>query len=390
MPTDDGPHAAADPNGTGEHGSLDALRDRLDAVDASLLDLIAERLRLSAEVARRKAASGSALFRREREEDVIAARRASGRSRGIDPELCEDVFRRLILESHKWQSAIIRESSGVDRKKVAIIGGEGAMGSFLARFLGEQGHDVVVADVDTDVTPERAAGAADAVIVSVPIRATEEVIRRVGPLVREGGLLMDVTSLKQAPVRAMLESSRCEVIGAHPMFAPSVGSVHRQVVALCPARGERWLEWVRGVLLSQGAEIIVCTPEQHDRAMSVIQVLRHAATIAFGRALHQLGVDIEDSLRYSSPIYRLELIMTGRLFGQDPELYADLGLGNPHRRRAVDALEAAVEGIAEIVRTGDRDGFIAEFEKVASYFDGFSERAMAESGALIQRMVERM
>jgi len=321
---------------------------------------------------------------------VIVARRASGRSRGIDPELCEDVFRRLILESHKWQSAIIRESRGVERKKIAVVGGAGAMGSFLARFLGEQGHDVVVADVDTDVTPERAAGEADVVIVSVPIRVTEEVIRRVGPLVREDGLLMDVTSLKEAPVRTMLEASRCEVIGAHPMFAPSVGSVHRQVVALCPARGDRWPGWVRGVLLGQGGEVIECTPEEHDRAMSVIQVLRHAATIAFGRALRDLGVDIDESLRYSSPIYRLELIMTGRLFGQDPELYADLGLGNAHRREAVDALEAAVEGIAEIVRTGDRAGFVAEFEKVASYFDGFSARAMTESGALIQKLVERM
>jgi len=64
MPTDYGPHAAADPEGTSERESLDALRDRLDAVDASLMDLIAERLRLSAEVARRKASSGTALFRR--------------------------------------------------------------------------------------------------------------------------------------------------------------------------------------------------------------------------------------------------------------------------------------------------------------------------------------
>ncbi|MEM0984052.1 MAG: bifunctional chorismate mutase/prephenate dehydrogenase [Planctomycetota bacterium] len=369
---------------------LASLRSKLDRVDEKLCDLVAERLVLAADVARLKAESGAPLFHRDREEALVHARRESGRVRGVDPELTEDIFRRLILESHKWQSTIIRETKAVEPRRIAVIGGHGGIGSFFVRFLESQGHEVLISDLDTDLSAEDAASEAEVVIVSVPIKATQEVIERVGPKVDPTGLLMDVTSLKQFPVRAMLEHSECEVIGAHPMFGPSAGSIHRQVIALCPARGELWLGWLKEVLLTQGAELVECTPEEHDRAMAAIQVLRHAATMAFGRTLRDLGVDIDDSLRYSSPIYRLELMMTGRLFGQDPELYADLGLGNENRAAVADAMEAATREIAEIVRSGDRERFLAEFGQIASYFDGYSERALEQSSALIERMVERM
>jgi len=369
---------------------LDDLRRRLDEIDAALIGLVAERLDVARRVAKRKARAGDRLFHRDREEAVVAARRDAGAALGLDPELVEDLFRRLILASHAAQSVILREARANDARRVAIIGGAGAMGSFLARFFAEQGHEVLIADVATPLTPEAAADAADVVVVSVPIAVTEEVIGRVGPRVRPGGALMDVTSLKEAPVRAMLGSTDAEVVGLHPMFGPSVGSVHRQVFAVCPGRGERWLGWIRETLLSQGAELVECSPDEHDRAMAVIQVLRHAATMAFGRALRDLGVDIEDSLRFSSPIYRLELIMTGRLFAQSPDLYADLSLGNAHRGPVAEALERAVSQVAGVVRSGDREAFIREFRDVAAYFEGFAERALVESDSLIARMVERM
>ena len=53
---------------------------------------------------------------------------------------------------------------------------------------------------------------------------------------RRGGLLMDVTSIKEAPVKAMLESTKASVVGTHPMFGPSVHSLQGQRVVLCLER----------------------------------------------------------------------------------------------------------------------------------------------------------
>ena len=57
----------------------------------------------------------------------------------------------------------------------------------------------MVADLETELTPEEAAGVADVVVISVPIDRTVDVIHRLGPLVRGDALLMDVTSIKEAP-----------------------------------------------------------------------------------------------------------------------------------------------------------------------------------------------
>jgi len=73
------------------------------------------------------------------------------------------------------------------------------------------------------------------VVVAVPISATAEIIKQVGPLLAKNALLMDLTSLKKEPVKLMLKNSRAEVIGCHPLFGPQLKDVTRQNVILCTA-----------------------------------------------------------------------------------------------------------------------------------------------------------
>lgn len=48
--------------------------------------------------------------------------------------------------------------------------------------------------------------------------------------------------------------------------------------------------------------------------MGIVQVLTHFGFIAMGRALKASGSPLAASLPYTSPIYRIELAMVGRLF----------------------------------------------------------------------------
>lgn len=57
---------------------------------------------------------------------------------------------------------------------------------------------------------------ADLVLVSVPIRATAEVIREIAPLLSEDQVFM--ISPPQGRTRPAMLASRVEVIGLHPMF----------------------------------------------------------------------------------------------------------------------------------------------------------------------------
>ncbi len=129
------------------------------------------------------------------------------------------------------------------------------------------------------------------VIVSVPIAATAEVIRQVGPLLPDDSLLMDFTSLKEEPVREMLAATQAEVIGCHPLFGPDCPSLEGQNVILCPGRGNVWLAWLEAFFAKGRARITLTNPKEHDRMMSLVQGLTHLETLLMGLTLKDSGVD---------------------------------------------------------------------------------------------------
>ncbi len=159
--------------------------------------------------------------------------------------------------------------------------------------------------------PELAA-ACRIVIVAVPIAATIDVIREVGPLLPEDALLMDLTSLKEEPVRAMLAASRAEVIGCHPLFGPDVPSMTGQNIVLCPARGGRWLGFLQGIFAKNGARITVTAPAEHDRMMALIQGLTHLETILTGLTLRDSGVESSELEAFSTPVFRTKQAIAGK------------------------------------------------------------------------------
>jgi len=239
-----------------------------------------------------------------------------------------------------------------NRFPIGIVGGTGGMGRWFAAFFEKEGHPVVVSGKDTGPRPAEMAASCPVVIVSVPIGATIEVIRQVGPHMKRDSLLMDLTSLKAEPVRAMLESSVSEVIGLHPLFGPGVPSLEGQNVVLCPARGDRWLPWVRDVLVKGGANLIETTPERHDEIMAVVQALNHFDTIVLGLAVRDTGMSREELGRFSTPLFRGKMEMIDRVFSR-PDLHAEIIEGNPHTGRMIGLYRRALDRIAQAALEGD-------------------------------------
>ena len=76
---------------------LTALRDQIDEVDKALLNLLAKRLELVAEVGEVKSRFGLPIYVPEREASMLASRRAEAEALGVPPDLIEDVLRRVNL-----------------------------------------------------------------------------------------------------------------------------------------------------------------------------------------------------------------------------------------------------------------------------------------------------
>ena len=79
--------------------SLDDLRKELTAVDRQIVDLIAERQRLVSDIGRNKQSTGAGTRDYAREKDVLDMGRVQAEELGIDPDLAEDVLRKLIRSS---------------------------------------------------------------------------------------------------------------------------------------------------------------------------------------------------------------------------------------------------------------------------------------------------
>lgn len=273
--------------------------------------------------------------------------------------------------------------------RAGIIGGTGQMGQFFAGVFEEAGREVIVSGRETGITARDIAEMADIVMISVPIRATVRVIHEVAPLLTEDQVFCDLTSLKVEPVRAML-TSRAEVIGLHPMFGPGAASLKGQTIVATPARCDpATLEGLLSIFRDQGATITLTTPEEHDRMMAVIQGLTHFCTLAKAEAIRQNDTDVEETLSFTSPIYRIEMGLTGRILAQDATLYGDMLQMNPAVPAVLDALEEAVRTLQEIVEFGDDERFRAFFAENAAHYASYLAAATEETDDLINHMVSR-
>ena len=362
----------------------------IDSVDREILQLLARRNGIVAEIAECKRDHQLEIRDPKRESELLRDRRRRAGQLGLSPELIESMFRLVLWASRDRQAALKAEvPPDLQPRSVAIIGGKGAMGGCLVEFFSDLGLTVMVADLDTRLTPAEAAAAADVVVISVPIDVTLDVIRNLGPLVQPTSLLMDVTSTKTAPMQAMLAASTASVIGTHPLFGPSVHSLQGQRIVLTPGRGDEWLDWLKQMFHARGLSMLESTPEAHDRAMSIVQVLVHFSTEVMGKTLSELGVPIDETLRFTSPIYLMELLMTARHFGQSPELYASIQMSNPATPTVTAAFTQAAQQLQQIATAQDHEAFDAVYAQVREYFGDFTERALGESDFLIDRMVER-
>ena len=371
--------------------ALPVLRALIDAVDREILTLLARRMGLVAEVAAFKRHHGVPIRDVKRERSLLEDRASRGARLGLSPDFVDSVYRSFMKASRDRQAALragIPQEDGAP-KTVAVIGGEGGMGQSLQRLFADLGHAVMSADLHTELSPAEAARAADVVVVSVPIGVTLEVVRTLGPHVRKDALLMDVTSVKEAPLDAMMSACAGSVVGSHPMFGPGVHSFSGQRVVLCRGRGDEWYDWVKRQFEGRGLLVTEAAAAAHDRTMAIVQVLNHFETQVMGLALARSGVSLDETLAYTSPAYLLEAYVTGRHFAQDPALYGPIEMSNPRTAEVTSTFLQAAEEIQGILQRGDQPAFESVFKEVRAFFGpDFTAEAQEQSRFLIDRLVE--
>ncbi len=368
---------------------LDDLRAQIDNIDRRLVKLLSERQVVVERVAELKQQQDLPTFHPAREENLISARRAQASDAGLDPDYVEDLFRTVLRHSRVGQLETLGRRGVRPGAKVLLVGGRGSMGRFFARWFVQSDYELRVLDRDDWPKVEQLAAGVDLCVLAVPIDVTPSVTARIAPHLPAGCVLADITSLKTEPVKAMLGAYAGPVVGLHPLFGPTTATMDKQIVVVTPGRDLSACQWVLDQLKVWGNVLVETSAREHDEIMGIVQALRHFATFAFGQFLCSRGVPIFRTLELSSPIYRLELAMVGRLFAQDPELYAEIVFATPERQALLKQFVASLQQNLPLIERGDKAEFIAKFRKIAEWFGPFGEQAMRESTFLVEKLVHR-
>lgn len=271
---------------------------------------------------------------------------------------------------------------------IGIIGGKGRMGKLFATFFREHGIKTTVSDLGTKLTNKELAAKSDIVIVSVPIAKTDSVVREIIPYLRPDAALMDFTSVKEEPLRTMLEA-KCEVLGLHPMFGDT-NPVPGQTVIFCPTgKSGQWSLWLEKFLRKNDVKIEKMTPRQHDQMMNTAQGLIHFAEITFADGLRRMNIPVSRLLRFTGKASELKVELAARLIAQDADLYGNIQIANPRAMRSLEAYKKAVDELFSIVKRKDLAGFCRYFQRDKKYFGEYLKNAYQESAYLIDKLVER-
>ena len=245
---------------------------------------------------------------------------------------------------------------------IGIVGVAGAYGRWLSQFFTSRmglaviGHDP--AD-EASASVEELLERADVLVFCAPIRHTPALIAQyvAASAGREAGRLwLDVTSVKSAPVQAML-ASQAEVLGLHPMTAPpKAPTLKGRVMVVCQARLQRWSPWVKQLLSALQAECVQASPEHHDRVMALVQAMVHATHLAQAGVLRQytplLG-DLQALLPYRSASFELDTAIIARILSMNPSIYEDIQFGNPHVAEMLDVLVSQLTALRQLVGRND-------------------------------------
>lgn len=363
---------------------LELLRQNIDKADQELITLLKRRMQLVAKVGEVKSRTGIPVYAPDREASMLQKRRLEAENHGISPQLIEDVLRRVMRESYQSEHGAGFKCVNPAARNIVIIGGNGQLGSIFVNAFRSSGYTVDSLSRRNWDQAEKLLENPSLVIVCVPIDVTIDVISQLTKL-PDDCILADFTSIKSVPVEAMLKAHKGPVMGLHPMFGPDIASLAKQVVVCCEGRRQDECEWVLSQIKIWGAKIEKVSSEDHDKAMSLIQALRHFTTYAYGVYLAQTNADLEKLVKLSSPIYRLELMMVGRLFAQDPTLYADIILSAHRNLDNIKKYSECITDAIKLIEKQDKDAFVENFLKARDFFGEYADRFLKESKQLLDQ-----
>lgn len=264
---------------------------------------------------------------------------------------------------------------------VGLIGGSFALALKEAGLVGEivgigRGRanletalEKGVIDAFTHSLSEGVAGA-DVVFLSTPVQTLSKVASEVLPHMKPGSILTDGGSVKAEVIAAIEPMLPADVhfVPGHPVAGTEQSGAAAAFATLY--RGRRCiltptsrtapdaLEKIKFLWQAAGSEVVVMTPEKHDRILAAISHLPHMVAYALVDAVDNCSDENENILNYSAGGFR----DFTRIASSDPTMWRDIALSN--RTALLEVIENFEKSLAEVkqdIAAGNSEGLFEFF-----------------------------
>ena len=349
--------------------NMESVKSDIRRIDDNIIELIGERLKRSKEIGQMMADKGEGVRDMEADMAMVDRFRTMAEMVGLHPDAAEDICRIIMEQTTGVQATIPRKHAG--KKTIAIVGGEGKMGKMMRRLFERSGHEIISLDpVIKGGLHIEGASSADVVIVSVPISSVSETLRALDGICRNDALIFDISSLKSPFIDVLKEmGSRRKVCSMHPMFGPSVRSMHGRNLVICDCGSEEAVKEAVELMKDQGSNMKILDVTEHDRFMSYVLGLSHIVNIAFFTVLERSGISFGDLCSVGSTTFDKMVDTNMSVALEDPYLYYEIQHLNTSRDRMLDELSEAIRDVAEAAVNEDPVSFRKLMMRGREYFE---------------------
>jgi prephenate dehydrogenase len=254
------------------------------------------------------------------------------------------------------------------------------MGVWFTKFCKEKGDIVILADrkkdklarlgkelcVETTTDFVQAVKAADRIMICTSISGFEEVVKKIGPVVRDGQAVMDICSVKEFPVRVMHDNIKHGVsLGTHPVFGPGSNGVKHKAYVLTPtnAAEEKYASEFKKWLESEEAHVFIMAPKKHDELMSVVLGLPHfLGLVACETLLEQK--DFPETKQVAGTTYRMLFTLAEATAMETPDLFANLQMNLPQMGKIEQAYIAKAQEWLDLVKQNNPQAIADRLEQL--------------------------
>lgn len=263
-------------------------------------------------------------------------------------------------------------SERLQPNQVAVIGGEGNMGKVTVELFQSLGYQAISSDTknpESPSIPDAISGSKIVFFSVLPVEEIERIVAEAEDVFTPEHIVMDNASVKKPLVDAFrkLEAKGVSICSTHPLCKHDQ-PLHGQKALILDvgSNSQQAVEIAERLYRNAGMVTIPLSFEDHDRTMTVVQLVPHLVMRSIGTALEKSGVDMQKLREIAPANFQLFNLSLWRTLVQDPRISATI-VSNLARSEEGQLLAERIElAIAETLATKGQDELASIFEQAYS------------------------